>query len=57
MPRGPKVKCLRCGDVIQSKHRHDFVSCKCGGIFVDGGSDYLRMGKADDEVKYEILEE
>ena len=26
------------------KHRHDRVSCKCGGCFVDGGLDYLRRG-------------
>lgn len=24
-----KAKCLNCGDIIHSKHRHDFVSCKC----------------------------
>lgn len=39
-----KAKCTRCGDVIESKHRHDWVSCKCGAIFVDGGKDYLRRG-------------
>ena len=38
-----KFKCKKCGDVIQSKSRHDFVECKCGN-FVDGGDDYLRMG-------------
>lgn len=37
------VKCLTCGDVIESKHRHDFVKCSCGGIAVDGGHDYLRL--------------
>lgn len=24
-----KAKCRNCGDVVESKHRHDFVSCKC----------------------------
>lgn len=38
------AECARCGDVIESKHRHDFVSCKCGAIFVDGGLSYLRRG-------------
>lgn len=37
-----KAKCLKCGDVIESTHRHDFVQCKCGTIAVDGGKDYLR---------------
>jgi hypothetical protein len=39
-----RIKCKACGEVIESKHRHDRVSCKCGGCFVDGGLDYLRRG-------------
>ena len=39
-----RAKCGRCGDVIESKHRHDFKSCSCGAIFIDGGKDYLRRG-------------
>ncbi len=38
------AQCALCKDIIESKHRHDFVSCKCGEIFVDGGQDYLRGG-------------
>jgi hypothetical protein len=38
------AKCRKCGDEIESKHRHDFVSCKCGAIFTDGGKDYFRRG-------------
>ena len=36
------AKCRKCGDSIESKHRHDFVWCKCGAIAVDGGKAYLR---------------
>lgn len=36
--------CLECGDIIESKHRHDFVQCKCGKSFLDGGEDYFRAG-------------
>jgi len=36
------AQCLNCNDIIESKHRHDFVSCKCGELCVDGGLDYLR---------------
>lgn len=36
------AKCLMCGGVIESKHRHDYVTCACGNIAVDGGKDYLR---------------
>ena len=41
------AKCGKCGDEIESKHRHDFVSCKCREIFVDGGKDYCRGGAND----------
>lgn len=36
------IRCNICGDEIESKHRHDFVQCKCGACAVDGGHDYLR---------------
>lgn len=36
------VICNKCDDFIFSAHRHDFVTCKCGAISVDGGQDYLR---------------
>lgn len=34
--------CLKCGEEIESTHRHDFHYCSCGNIAVDGGRDYLR---------------
>lgn len=34
--------CLDCGDTIRSRNRHDFVTCSCGNISVDGGSWYAR---------------
>jgi ribosomal protein S27AE len=36
------AQCRKCGDLIVSKHQHDFVRCKCGTIAVDGGSAYLK---------------
>lgn len=39
MSRG---QCTLCGDIMESKHRHDFVKCKCGESFLDGGDDYWR---------------
>ena len=38
------AQCTKCGDVIESNHRHDFVWCSCGAIFIDGGHDYFRGG-------------
>ena len=37
-----KIRCKKCGDIIESTHRHDFKICKCGAVAVDGGQDYLR---------------
>ncbi len=41
------AKCSQCDDVIESKHRHDFVTCKCGAISVDGGRAYLKRSAAN----------
>lgn len=39
------AQCRLCNDEIESKHIHDFVSCKCGAISLDGGHDYIcRIG-------------
>lgn len=37
------IKCNHCEQEIESKHRHDFVKCKCGKVAVDGGKDYSRV--------------
>ena len=36
------IQCKFCGDIIESKYRHDYVECKCGACAVDGGKSYLR---------------
>lgn len=36
------VECSKCHDTIVSETQHDFVTCSCGAISVDGGSSYLR---------------
>ena len=52
------VRCLRCNDQIESKHRHDFVTCSCGNISVDGGLAYQRLaGKALDDGSWADLSE
>lgn len=57
-----KCKCLKCGDIIESKHRHDWVQCGCGAIYTDGGLSYCRRGwdpkyGALDDVLLNIVEE
>jgi hypothetical protein len=50
------VRCKKCNDVIVSNNRHDFKTCKCGSVSVDGGSWYCkRVFKTDAE--YEELSE
>ena len=39
-----KCQCAVCLDIIESRHRHSFVRCKCGAIFTDGGTEYIRRG-------------
>ena len=36
-------KCLYCDDIIESKRQHDFISCKCGAMSIDGGTSYIRL--------------
>lgn len=43
--------CLKCKDYIRSKHRHSYVTCKCGLVAVDGGSWYSRcIGEPKDYI-------
>mgnify|MGYP000321677970 FL=1 len=42
-----KIKCLICGDIIESKSVHNLVSCKCESCHIDGGNEYLRFGGKD----------
>lgn len=44
-----RARCRRCGDVVESRSRHDLVTCQCGAIAVDGGQDYeRRIGEPED---------
>lgn len=36
------AKCLICGDVLVSDWVHDFRTCSCGNLSVDGGLEYIR---------------
>ena len=37
-----KIKCLICGDVIETKSVHDLVTCKCESCYIDG-ENYIRI--------------
>ena len=42
-----KAQCTLCGDIIESKYRHDWVTCKCGKLSIDGGYDYVKVSSLD----------
>ena len=47
-----RAQCKQCRDIIESTHRHDYISCRCKAIAVDGGHDYLkRVGNLDDVIE------
>ena len=56
-----KIRCKKCGDVIESKSVHDFKFCKCESVAVDGGHNYLRrLGEPENWEnlsEYEVIED
>ena len=56
------VKCLKCGEIIESTYTHNYVTCGCGNVSVDGGKDYLKRcfretDSWEDLSEYEPVEE
>ena len=49
------VRCLKCQEVIESLHIHDFKWCSCQSVAVDGGTVYLKRCGWPEE--YEELSE
>lgn len=41
------VQCNFCNSVIESTHRHDYKTCDCGHVSVDGGKDYKKRSWND----------
>ncbi|SRR6266403_668006 len=44
--------CLKCDTYIISTHTHDYITCYCGNIAVDGGSEYLKRS-IDEKESYD----
>lgn len=51
-----RARCRKCGDIIESTYRHDWVACKCGGIFIDGGNAYRRGGCLKEGFTFDDIE-
>jgi hypothetical protein len=49
------IICRKCGDVIWSRHRHDFRWCSCKTVAIDGGRDYTKIvGEQEDWYQVDI---
>lgn len=48
-----KIKCKKCGNIIESKTTNDLKRCSCGAVAVDGGKECLKRIGNDEE--YEEL--
>lgn len=51
------IRCNLCGDVIESKHVHDFVTCRCGACSADGGTEYMARSFASSRDDFTELSE
>ena len=53
-----KIQCKFCKDIIVSKHTHDYVTCSCGRVSVDGGDSYLKRSfkEFDDYIELSEIE-
>jgi len=51
------AKCLICEQTIRSKNRHDFNTCECGNLSVDGGSWYIKRSIGKGKISYQELSE
>ena len=60
-----RAQCTHCKDIIESKFTHDFQTCSCGKVSVDGGnsylkrsaqhrSDFIELSEFDEEIKKEL---
>lgn len=46
------AQCKVCQDIIESKSEHDYVTCSCGAIAVDGGLIHIsRTGRPGDLIE------
>ena len=52
-----EAKCVMCEEIVFSRHRHDYKTCSCGEVSVDGGMDYIRRGGSLFEERSLFMEE
>ncbi len=50
-----KIKCTKCGDVLEGDKKGTWITCTCKAIYIDETKWYYRIG--GNEGDFEILEE
>lgn len=49
------IQCPNCKDIIFSRTHHDYHSCTCGGISIDGGFSDMKCGWDAQVVKHKEI--
>lgn len=49
-----KIKCLKCGDIIESNGRGKWVQCSCKKCYIDETEYYCRVGGDLNLIEVEI---
>ena len=50
-----KIKCKKCGDIIESKSINDYKRCSCWAVAIDGDTEYLkRIGNENNYIELSI---
>ena len=49
MTKVQAMRCKWCGVTIFSRARHDFRSCACEKVSIDGGRDYTKVSSSNDD--------
>ena len=49
------IECPKCHETLYSRARHDYRTCSCGEVAIDGGFDYIRVSfKKQEPVEKEV---
>lgn len=49
------IQCPECNELVYSRARHDFRSCSCGTVSIDGGSDYTKVSYNPDVISEPVI--
>lgn len=48
---GTKIRCLKCGSVVEGDRRGHCIDCSCGSCFIDETPDYVRIGGNPEDIQ------